>query len=97
MSVGLWEIGVLKMSNEEKAISMCRHAIGMSNRKPYKRHGKLFFKSYRNHYDAGIKDIPIWEQLVEMGYAYKNRLYHLTDDGVEWLSKEIGIIIKMED
>lgn len=85
------------MKYKEEAINKCMHAVGISNRVPYKRHGKLFLKSYRNHYDAGERDVPVWEELVRLGYAYKNKLYHLTPAGFDWLQKEIGITIKREE
>jgi hypothetical protein len=31
---------------------LAMHCIGMDYRKPYKRHGKLFYRPYRNRYQA---------------------------------------------
>ena len=44
------------MENEDKCIALSSHAIGLDNHKPYKRHGKFFYKPYRNYYDASMKD-----------------------------------------
>lgn len=75
-----------------------RHCIGLKSKgnkgRKYHRHGKCYYKAYRNHYDAGGEDIPIWEALVDLGYAQKNRMYHMTDKGFEWFRVQTGVIVK---
>lgn len=70
------------------------HCVGLDHAKPYTRHGKKFYKPYRNYYDAGGKDIEIWDALTTIGHAYKNQMYHLTDEGFRWLGKILNITIK---
>lgn len=38
-------------------ITLAKHCIGLDHNKPYKRHGRYFYRPYRNHYDAGGKDV----------------------------------------
>lgn len=33
-----------------KVIDICRHMIGLNYKRPYHRHGKAFYKPYRNYY-----------------------------------------------
>lgn len=88
----------------EKTINFAKHAIGLDNKKPYKRHGKLFYKPYRNYYDASYDNRPVWEELVKLKYAdagKKNRdgsrTYWLTRKGLDWLGEELGITIHDEE
>ena len=75
-------------------VSQAIHCIGLDYKKPYTRHGKKFYKPYRNGYDAGGKDVEIWDALTQIGYAYKNRTYHLTAAGFRWLGRILNITIK---
>ena len=77
-----------------KYVKQAMHCIGLDYKKPYTRHGKKFYKPYRNGYDAGGKDIEIWDALTHIGYAYKNRVYHLTAAGFRWLGRILNITIK---
>lgn len=54
---------------ENRCISLATHAIGLDHKKPYKRHGRYFYRPYRNYYDASIKDCEIWDVMVNAGYA----------------------------
>ena len=58
---------------DDKCISFASHAIGLDHKKPYKRHGKLFYRPYRNYYDASIKDCEVWDLMVKAGYAKAGR------------------------
>lgn len=49
---------------ENRYISLATHAIGLDHKKPYKRHGRYFYRPYRNYYDASIKDCEIWDVMV---------------------------------
>lgn len=80
-------------------IKMAMHAIGMDDKKPYSRHGKLYYKPYRNYYCTGVNDI-IWTALERVGYAWHDDVdgdsitnYHLTQDGIDWLGDAIGVTI----
>lgn len=94
------------MKNEIKKKQICfaSHAIGLDQKKPYKRHGRYFYKPYRNYYDASYKSYEIWDLLVADGYAevgkknkYGGRTYYLTRKGLDWLGEELGIVIYDEE
>lgn len=36
--------------NENRFVEVAKHAIGLDHRKPYTRHGKLFYRPYRNYF-----------------------------------------------
>lgn len=79
-------------------ISAAKHAIGLDYKNPYTRHGKKFYKPYRNYFGTLLND-PIWTELAETGYAahdepFENMvMYWLTEKGLKWLGCELGIEI----
>lgn len=81
-------------------MKLATHAIGLDNKKPYRRHGKYFYKPYKNYYDASIYDCEYWNEMCELGYAFKgmkNRydgaMYWLTRKGLDWLGELLHITI----
>lgn len=54
-------------------IDLASHCICLDHKKPYKRHGRYFYRPYRNYYDAGGKDVEIWDVMVSAGYAKAGR------------------------
>ena len=89
---------------ENKYIALASHAIGLDNKKPYKRHGRLFYRPYRNYYDASQSDSVVWEEMVSEGYAkagkknrHGGRMYWLTRKGLDWLGEKLGIKIWDEE
>ena len=40
-------------------IDLASHCIGLDYKKPYKRHGRYFYRPYRNYYGAGGKDVEV--------------------------------------
>ena len=84
-----------------------KHCIGLDyperGRHLYHRHGKAYWKAWRNFFDAGRRD-DNWEELVKLGYAIGREYgaigvgmcYHLTDKGLAWLGQELNITIKLE-
>lgn len=82
----------------KKAVDYCKHMVGLDYERPYQRHGKLFYKPYRNHWEAPANGNKILDKLPrflvtreadEMGV-----LYALTVDGLKWLSRQLKITIK---
>lgn len=69
------------------------HCIGLDYKRPYMRARRYFYKPYRNNYDAGPGDEPMWEALVEKGFAWKGSMYHLTIKGIFLLRWQTGIYI----
>lgn len=37
----------------EKYIELAKHCIGLDSKKPYTRHGKKFYRPYRNFFATG--------------------------------------------
>ena len=86
------------------------HCVGLidgcsSRHKPYTRHGRKFYKPWRNHFDCPNKS-PVWEPLVAEGIAesreYSNSVcsgvcYWLTRKGFDWLGEQLGIVIHDEE
>ena len=84
----------------EKHRELMRHALGLDNNRPYKRHGKLFYKPYRNYFQTGVDtvDYPYWERIEKAGLAKvredgMNLWYSLTRSGMDWLGQHDGIHI----
>lgn len=80
------------------AVDYCKHMVGLDYERPYQRHGKLFYKPYRNHWEAPANGNKILAKLPrflvtreadEMGV-----LYALTVDGLKWLGRQLKITIK---
>ena len=89
---------------DEKNIEFAKHCIGLDNKKPYKRHGRYFYKPYRNYYDAGGENVVVWTRLWEQGYAAKGKkdryggcVFWLTRKGLDWLGEKLGIHIHDEE
>ncbi|MEG1844661.1 MAG: hypothetical protein RR296_10485 [Clostridia bacterium] len=95
---------VIKRGHFERIIALPRpenaaaHAIGLDYKAPYSRHGKMFYKPYRNYFGAPECGSRIWEEIEDKGRALRDRdgIYHLTRDGLDWLGKELGITIHDE-
>ena len=94
----------VSMTTEKRCINLATHAIGLDRKKPYKRHGKYFYKPYRNYYDASQKDCEVWDVMVSQGYAkagkkdrYGGRMYWLTRKGLDWLGEKLEIQIHDEE
>lgn len=81
-------------------IERMKHCIGLDRHKPYKRHGKKFYRPYRNGYATG-KDHQGWDELVTDGYAGRSEepnqhggyVYWLTRKGLDYLGEQLDITI----
>ncbi|RGC81729.1 hypothetical protein DW241_05005 [Hungatella hathewayi] len=80
-------------------IEKAKHCIGIGNKKPYTRHGKKFYRPYRNFYATGEYDEE-WEMMILAGYAKrmcKNKhgghTYYLTREGLDWLGDKLSVKI----
>ena len=89
----------------EKHRDLIRHALGLDIKKPYMRHGKRFFKPYRNFFCTTEKtdDYSYWERMVKAGLAEKTGFpqlkaaiisFSVTRRGMDWLSLHDGVNIK---
>ena len=92
------------MGKEEPYVSVARHAIGLDNKNPYIRHGRKFYKPYRNYFATApqFDDYEIWEVLEAVGYAKSIKsergvVFWLTREGLDWLGNKLGIRIHEEE
>ena len=69
------------------------HCIGLDHKRPYTRNDESFYNPYRNYYDADQGDEPMWEALVEKHLAWKEKMYHLSIEGICLLRLQTGICI----
>ena len=86
---------------------MVLHTIGLdSYRRPYTRHGRKFYRPYRNYFTTNGKSAA-FRPLVEAGYmteelmlcgpaGTEGHLYRLTRAGLDWLGEQIGVTIHNE-
>jgi len=82
---------------------LAEHCIGYDRAQyPYLyiRHGKKFYKPYRNYFSCNKKD-RIWEELKDAGYAdswseedYGTTTYFMTRKGLDWLGNYLDVIIR---
>lgn len=96
----------IDFSQKPKEVRVAAHAIGLDYKRPYQRHGKFFYRPYRNYFSTHGKDIylSLWQSLCDKGYAkcrngYNpgNIIFWLTRAGLDWLGDELGITIYDEE
>lgn len=87
----------------EQEIKTMKHCIGLDRKKPYKRHGREFYKPYRNYYAAYVHN-DVWNRLVGKGFAkhglvyeMQGTLFWITRKGLDALGDAIGIHIYDEE
>lgn len=95
------DMGIESSLSEEDmkiAIYLCKHMIGLDWKNPYRRHGKLFYKPYRNFFADTEKGNMILDKLPPYVMAKAIRSdgvwYFLTSDGLKWLGRVLKITIK---
>ena len=85
----------------KKAIELCKHMIGFDHSRPYHRHGKAFYKPYRNYFSAPKKGEETLDKLpsfiITKEISDKYVWYTLTSDGLKWLGRQLKITIKQEE
>lgn len=97
-----------------KQITVCTmrqkalHTIGLNSshvgRRLYTRHGKRYYKPFRNYFSGNDRDL---DKLVEAGYMNVDsrevhgrkdyRSYWFNRKGLDWLGNQLGIHIYDED
>lgn len=85
---------------EQNYIEIAKHCIGLDRKKPYTRHGRQFYRPYRNYFTTGSNHDD-WDVMVDAGYAKRSESrnqhggysYWLTRNGLDWLGNELGITI----
>lgn len=89
----------MDMSTEEleRVIEISKHMVGLDYERPYHRHGKAFYRAYRNYYG----DVPEGNRLLDklpkclfnVHRDERGATYHLTKTGLEWLGRQLHITI----
>ena len=82
-------------------IETCEHMIGLDYKRPYCRHGKAFYKPYRNYYCAPERGHPLLDYLSKISLVTRESdgegvWYTLTSTGLKWLGRQLKITIKEE-
>lgn len=83
------------------------HCIGMvdsgsQRHKPYRRHGRVFFRPWRNYFSCHKPDSR-WEELCAHGYADHGTVnehgvtYWVTRKGLDWLGEQLEMTIYDEE
>ena len=88
------------------------HCIGMvdscsQRHKPYHRHGKAFYRPWRNYFSCAADD-PTWIRLFKAEYADHGEIYDhagwkqsttfwITRKGLDWLEEQLGMTIYDEE
>lgn len=98
------DMGVeMSLTEEElaRAIKLCEHMIGLDCKSPYHRHGRAFYKPYRNYYEAPQDGNIILDKL---SFNIINRTeenisvrYELTKEGLAWLGRRLKVTIWEKD
>lgn len=95
----------IDFSKHELTVRLAAHAIGMDHKRPYMRHGKTYYRPYRNYYTAPSvgPETAAWLVLVNKGYATRQIFrdcknhFKLTRAGLDWLGIVLGVIIHDEE
>lgn len=91
------------MRLSEKEIDSMKHCVGLDYKNPYIRHGKKFYRPYRNRYATYVDDVT-WNRLFGKGMAKHidvgdmgQTIFFLTRKGLDALGEEIGVHIYDEE
>ena len=104
--INLPEQSYIRYEENGKTITICTlrqkalHTIGLDDyrHKPYRRHGKKYYRPYRNYFYGNDEEL---DSLVEAGYmdfidGEKGKTYYFNRLGIDWLGEQIGVIIHDE-
>jgi hypothetical protein len=106
------ELYTQEVSPDGRQITYCTmrqqvlHCIGMvdscsQRHKPYRRHGRMFYRPWRNYFSCGKPD-KRWEELCDCGYATHGPVndngvcYWMTRKGLDWIGEQLGMTIHDE-
>lgn len=84
----------------EKVIELCKHMVGLDYQKPYHRHGRAFYRPYRNYFAANIPGNRLLNKLpgyiISKSQSEKYTWHQLTLEGLQWLGRQLHVTIKEE-
>lgn len=80
----------------EIVVEICKYMVGLYYKKPYHRHGKAFYKPYRNYYEAPLAGNELLDRLpfCKKRVVKNSSRYELTKSGLDWLGRQLKITIK---
>ncbi len=99
----------IKVKENGRIVTLCTvrqkalHTIGYNSghvgRRLYTRHGRRYYKPFRNYFCGKDSDL---DKLVDAGYmeSYeekKVKTYWFNRNGLDWLGEQLGIYIYDED
>lgn len=95
----------LEMTLTEKelkcATDLCKHIVGLNYHNPYHRHGKAFYKPYRNYFAEGLDGNEYLDKLLSSFFVKRKSeqclYYSLTREGLDWLGRRLNIKIWDEE
>lgn len=91
----------LKPSELSRAIEICKHMVGLDSQNPYHRHGKAFYKAYRNYYADTPDGNSILDKLPKAFFrVHRNERgtdYYMTQDGLNWLGRQLHTKVTMRE
>ena len=91
----------MDLSTEElsRAIAICEHMVGLDYERPYHRHGKSFYKAYRNYYSDAPDGNRLLDKMPSCLFRCtrneRGTMYHLTQTGLDWLGRQLNMKITM--
>lgn len=84
-----------------KDVQIAAHMIGLNYKRPYIRHGRRYYKPYRDYFYSAPSG-PDYETLRKMekkGYVVSGRpgeksiYFWITREGLDWLGRKLNIQI----
>lgn len=82
----------------EKAVEIASHTVGLDNSRPYRRHGRLFYRPYRNYFSGFDGHL---DMMCSQAYGFavnvsddQSPYYKLTPAGFRWLGDRLHLKIK---
>lgn len=83
-----------------KVIDLCKHMVGLDRQNPYHRHGKAFYRPYRNFFASNFPGNRLLNKLshwiITKSQSEKHVYYKLTTEGLQWLGRQLHVTIKEE-
>ena len=83
-----------------KVIDLCKHMVGLDSHNPYHRHGKAFYRPYRNYFAANIPGNRLLNKLpgyiITKSQSEKDTWHKLTLEGLKWLGRQLNMTIMEE-
>ena len=91
----------IPLQHFSKDVQIAAHMIGLDYKRPYIRHGRRYYKPYRNYFYSALSgsDFEILKHLEKKGYtesgkpSEKGVYFWMTRKGLDWLGEKLRIQI----